>query len=1259
MEMKMKTKRMFLVVILLTILSLAGSHLLPGSGKSRASESISGAGTTFSSGDILSLLKSNDPGQDQRKYISYLGPSTDPDRPEVSGVHSQPGRVLVHSSPVANVDGQAIYLPGSADTLGIIIQLEREPVAAYKSGLSPASQPLSVEQESQLVAYGLAIQNDQAVLLGAIKARGIQFADRHRFSYLFNGISGSIQIRDIPLLESLPGVKAVFPDQQVQAVLDESVPLIGAEEVWTLFDADHQPVTGVGMQVAIVDTGIDYTHPDLGGGFGTNRKVRGGYDFVNDDPDPMDDNGHGTHCAGIVAANGVYQGVAPEAALFAYKVLDMYGSGMESDIIAALEQASNPDGNSATADGVDVISMSLGGPGGPDSPMSAAVNAAVGQGVVVVVAAGNAGPGYATIGSPGAAQKAITVGASDKSDYLALFSSRGPVAGLYQEIKPDILAPGVFIYSTVPKAGELSSPDRYLHLDGTSMATPHVAGAAALLRQLNPDWTPETIKANLMNTAKDLGLSAYEQGSGRMQVRLAAGAMAVVQPGGIAFGRVSETTGIWKKTRSLTITNVSGSPATYAFSVNAGLPAGITTTLNPSSVTLSAGESKTVNFTLSVDNSLVPYPEGDLFAYEGKLMVQSSSETLAVPFSVIKSPVLTLKFDEEPWFVLIHDRASQVLFYSWMDGIGTSFSLLLPQKTYDIVLVYQDVATKIIKEGLQINGDMQVSFAKQDAKNLVSIVPVGKDGQVIQGDPCNGFFGMEIINQDWSNWATSISGAFCTTRYFSSFSDHYSWEWVMSPATQGIQYDFFGGVNNGLKAGRKFQNRAEDFKHVVYHYDLDSPAEQFEVLHWHRWESPFFITSSGMLDDTLEPLANPFTRELYVLPSAGYATSHHEDVFEYQPDWVGSQVLSTPVMVAKDSQVIEATGYGFCFRGGEPALFSTSADRLHFGVSPPLWSGRFENTEDQIRLRASTSCSSLWNGLFPNQLRDIPVNPENSYPYQLYYNGSLAAEGELPGPGNPSYSYPYGYLEFPAASAGKYRLVVRNEQYRVGDQPGSAVATTVFNTQAVDNSPPYLQSLSVSSGNDPLEALPVTAPKHLNLVVEDDTSLASVTVQYRVNSGAWVELPLVAAGSSFSADFPSLPNRALVSLKIQAADQSANSLTYEIKPAFLVEVPSPALAAPANGAALANEEVDFGWQPVLSAERYQIQVDRSSSFNSPDLVTGTVLTNQFSARLESGNWFWRVRAVDGAGNQSEYSPVWSFSVSLSRNQYLPLVYKVR
>ncbi len=293
-----------------------------------------------------------------------------------------------------------------------------------------------------------------------------------------------------------------------------------------------------------------------------NLKIVDGYDFSGNseaedfniipDNDPIDYYGHGTHVASIAAGNGVLKGVAPDAQIVAYKV---FPNSDSSVIMSAIERAVDPNEDDNFNDKVDIISMSLGAncwgdygeDCGPDDPVSQSIDNAVDAGIVVVVSAGNSGSEEGTIGSPGTARKAITVGASYKKDYIGnywgdldpktdqvtLFSSRGPVvwtdsSGVQQTIiKPDIVAPGAIIcaarYDSIFPEGQHTYyypclDDKHVQIAGTSMSAPIVAGAVALIKQAHPDWTPLQIKDKIKETAKDLGYDENVQGAGRIDI---------------------------------------------------------------------------------------------------------------------------------------------------------------------------------------------------------------------------------------------------------------------------------------------------------------------------------------------------------------------------------------------------------------------------------------------------------------------------------------------------------------------------------------------------------------------------------------------------------------------------------------------------------------------------------------------------------------------------------------------------------------------
>jgi len=365
------------------------------------------------------------------------------------------------------------------------------------------------------------------------------------YTKTFNGfVLKEITEDEAQNVENLKNVKKVTPNYIKELFLYDSAEIIKADKLWA------EGITGSGIEIAIIDTGIDYKHSDLGGCFGAGCKVVGGYDFVNDDNDPMDDHGHGTHVAATAAGNGELKGVAPDALLYGYKVC--HAGGCPGDaILAAIERSVDPNQDGDTTDHVDIMSLSLGGGGNPDDPMSTAIDNAVNSGVVAVISAGNSGPREGTIGSPGTARKAITVGASCKPDQIgehevcneeiASFSSRGPVEWEGGTLtKPDIVAPGVEICAALWGTAEEGKchDDRHVAHSGTSMSAPHISGAAALLLKAHPEWSAEDVKAALMISAEDLGFDANTQGSGLADVESAKDVDFFISPMSISFGKI-------------------------------------------------------------------------------------------------------------------------------------------------------------------------------------------------------------------------------------------------------------------------------------------------------------------------------------------------------------------------------------------------------------------------------------------------------------------------------------------------------------------------------------------------------------------------------------------------------------------------------------------------------------------------------------------------------------------------------------------------
>jgi len=270
-----------------------------------------------------------------------------------------------------------------------------------------------------------------------------------------------------------PRVAYVEPDGLVWAMaqtLPWGIDRVGADHVWPSGNK------GAGVKACVIDTGIDMDHPDL--------TVRGGYDFVNSDSNPDDDNGHGTHVAGIIAALDNTIGVvgcAPDCYLYAAKVLNASGSGTISQVVAGIDWARN--------NGMKIVNMSL-GTSTSYATLKTACDNAWAAGLILVAPSGGSGAGTDTVGYPAKYASVICVGATDQSNVRASFSSTGPTL--------ELAAPGVSIYSTYRSGG-------YQTMSGTSMACPHVAGVAALVWYAQPGVSNQHVRDAMDYTALDLG----------------------------------------------------------------------------------------------------------------------------------------------------------------------------------------------------------------------------------------------------------------------------------------------------------------------------------------------------------------------------------------------------------------------------------------------------------------------------------------------------------------------------------------------------------------------------------------------------------------------------------------------------------------------------------------------------------------------------------------------------------------------------------
>lgn len=499
------------------------------------------------------------------------------------------------------------------------------------------------------------------------------------------------------------GLAKVWLDGVAKPKLATSVPQVGAPSAW------QSGFTGAGVTVGVLDSGVDGNHPELAGKLVAQR------DFTGTLPQGGDDLGHGTHVAGIIASSGpVYRGVAPEAKLLSGKVCVSFGCP-DSMVIAGMEWI---------APQVKVVNLSLGGDttDGAD-PVSAALNAlSAKHGTLFVVSSGNdrsidPPDPLAGVTAPASADAALAVGSVTATDATSPFSSRGPRIGDHA-VKPDLAAPGSGIVSarvTGTPTGDADPVDeRHTRASGTSMAAPHVAGAAALLVQKNPQWTAEQLRPQLMSSARPTA-TIFEQGAGRLDV-----ARAVAQPvrgsGSASFGLVRHRQSV---TRTVRYHNDGATPVT----LNLALAANPVFSLPAKQVTVPGGGSAQVEVTVAANGAAGPQGV--------RLTATAPGISLTTALGAVLEPEsydLTLKVRGRAGAMLVGqavDVATGAAHGPRFDATGTAV-LRLPKGRYDLnALELADGAktvTLLSRPGLTLDRDATLTLDTATAKPVRSTV---------------------------------------------------------------------------------------------------------------------------------------------------------------------------------------------------------------------------------------------------------------------------------------------------------------------------------------------------------------------------------------------------------------------------------------------------------------------------------------------------------------------------------------------------------
>lgn len=733
--------------------------------------------------------------------------------------------------------------------------------APKKDWIVELSTPSAIQQKSALKKNSLhALQQRLEVrqrIISSIPAAKIN----REFSAVMNGFAVSATTTEIEQIRLMAGVKSIYEDFTITCFP------FNARTSTVTVQSSTALASGKGIKIGIIDTGIDYMHEALGGGFGAGFKVAGGYDFVNNDSDPNDDNGHGTHVAGIIAGNSqTIQSVAYNATLYAYKALDANGNGKASKVLAALEQAIN--------DGVDIINLSLGSTAGnPNDALCQAVNRAVEAGIVVVAAAGNTGE-YESITSPGLAKHALTVGAADGNS-IASFSAKGPVTLTY-DIKPDVVASGVGILSAKNGGG-------YVTMSGTSMATPCVTAIAAALKELHPDWTAFEIKEAIITHAKNLQTSLFAQGNGNVNSEILSDKV-IVNPAHISYGFNSPAHAQWTKIDTITILNATAEKKAYSFSYSSTNPA-LSVVCEPSFVELNPSERKKVIVALSANNLYLANNKNFAEGYTGIITGHSNTDTLTIPFTFFKGNILLLEFSETPWQVMIHNQKN---FTKTIAPKSTLLSLVLNEGMYDIVASFFG-SHYVIKENIALEGFTNVAVSKNEAIYKVSLSPSNENGKPLTTSETGTYDFIEGLVYKPTGYAyVSIGGGMINmmsepVQYFSPMSDKYSFGYALTMQYGNEKsYTFDFTLDSGITSSRSITYSSSDLRKVEVKYAVQQNEQKIFPIAWTTFVGAGTSISVTFYNSNAEPLTYPFVQTSYYSNrNITFPIYHYREAYKY------------------------------------------------------------------------------------------------------------------------------------------------------------------------------------------------------------------------------------------------------------------------------------------------------------------------------------------------------------------------------------------
>ncbi len=950
---------------------------------------------------------------------------------------------------------------------------------------------------------------------------------------------------EVSRLAMHPEVSAIHRSYDLKVHIEDKKPLIGLDVLTAEYGIEN--TNGEGVNVAIIDTGVDYTHPDLGGCFGEECKVIGGYDFVNDDTDPIDDHFHGTHVAGIVAANGEVTGIAPAANIYALKACSAEGLCTDYDVIRSIEWAMDPDGDPDTDDAADIMNLSLGSADGtPESPLSIAVNTASEAGIVMVTSAGNDGPGSYRIGSPANAAEAITVAAANDDGTIAEFSSRGFIRETGY-LKPDISAPGVNVNAPVLDGA-------YGSYSGTSMAAPVVAGVAAILKQNYPEASVAEIKSRLINTAIDLGVESNAQGNGMVNANNAFHANLTADVTNISLGWLRNNLG---ETLSydITLTNHAAEEQTVAIAFDPGDDNPITYAVEREELTIAAGGRSTFSLEVTLPDSLDNFEGNELLA---KLNATANS-TLTIPVVGVATP--TIRVDISGINSYIHGifvyskeqktriaeawperGAAEVIFpvdngdyaitaetWPYYGSYAEVRNIVL----FDIVPAYEPIVIADDVNLIPVDIDLPLQNGEKIEFNNGVIAPYELETDIVVPeyglDLGKGIFGVDIPRQ-W--WVTAPSERlFYDVTVLSKEATNFG-AFAVPQVSLPLRLD-----HNTVSEGRALLSYQSDDVYQIRHIFANQVGDKANHFHY----------STGEFGDTYG-VASP--EELESAPSihTTYTLANNLPDHGYQMDRVaivGDMRIRTPEFKVHNDQLVLLN---FLSTNSELKRIPFHEQKLDLkvGFAQPYFKAKF--IEKDTGYFISYEAAGAGALFADNQLNlveaelDYSLRGNGNEISASTFNNDVYVDGD-------SFYRPKDIAISPDYDQANFQF----SGFMIDAETVNIEVDLAFDLALEDGFPPALESFTLST-NGSEHTYFANGNGSVEASFSDDSDITTLELAYRPTSSDedWQTVDASVDGSSISATFDGLSDGGY-DLRLTAEDSQGNRFTQTTSPAFIAE----------------------------------------------------------------------------------------------------------